>query len=81
MILGSGEGTATAVTNSHVVRGLTAAGGGQGSGTGRGGLQVTLADGAQASVKVLGDDPSSDLAVMRFEPEVEPTVAPLGRGR
>ena len=78
VILGSGEGTATAVTNSHVVRGLTAAGGGQGSGTGRGGLQVTLADGAQASVEVLGDDPSSDLAVIRFEPEVEPTVAPLG---
>ncbi len=66
VILGSGEGTATAVTNSHVVRGLTAAGGGQGSGTGRGGLRVTLADGAQASVEVLGDDPSSDLAVMRF---------------
>lgn len=81
MILGSGEGMATAVTNSHVVRGLTAAGGGQGSGTGRGGLQVTLADGAQASVEVLGDDPSSDLAVMRFEPEVEPTVAPLGEAR
>ena len=41
-------------------------------------MRVTLADGAQASVEVLGDDPSSDLAVMRFEPEVEPTVAPLG---
>lgn len=44
-------------------------------------MQVTLADGAQASVEVLGDDPSSDLAVMRFEPEVEPTVAPLGEAR
>ena len=44
-------------------------------------MRVTLADGAQASVEVLGDDPSSDLAVMRFEPEVEPTVAPLGEAR
>jgi S1-C subfamily serine protease len=82
VILGTGEGTATAVTNSHVVRGLAGAGGGQGgrqgSGTGRGGLRVSLADGAQASVEVLGDDPSSDLAVIRFEPEVEPAVAPLG---
>jgi len=41
-------------------------------------LRVSLADGAQASVEVLGDDPSSDLAVIRFEPEVEPAVAPLG---
>jgi serine protease Do len=82
VVLGSSEGTATAVTNSHVVRGLTAAGGQggsmQGSETARGRLQVTLADGAQANVEVLGDDPSSDLAVIRFEPEVEPAVAPLG---
>ena len=81
--MGTGEGAATAVTNSHVVRGLAAAGDGQGGrqgggGTGRGGLRVTLADGAQASAEVLGDDPSSDLAVIRFEPEVEPAVAPLG---
>ncbi len=82
MILGSSEGAATAVTNSHVVRGLAAADGGQGgrqgSGTGRGGLRVTLAAGAEANVEVLGDDPSSDLAMIRFEPEVEPAVAPLG---
>jgi S1-C subfamily serine protease len=82
VILGTGEGTATAVTNSHVVRGLAAAGSGQGGRqggrTGRGGLRATLADGAQASVEVLGDDPPSDLAVIRFEPEVEPAVAPLG---
>jgi S1-C subfamily serine protease len=82
VILGTGEGTATAVTNSHVVRGLAGAGGGQGDrqggGTGRGGLRASLADGAQASVEVLGDDPPSDLAVIRFEPEVEPAVAPLG---
>lgn len=82
MVLGSSEGTATAVTNSHVVRGLAAAGGQdrsrQGGGTGRGRLRVTLGDGAQANVEVLGDDPPSDLAVIRFEPESEPTVAPLG---
>ena len=78
VILGTGSGTATAVTNSHVVRGLAAAGSGQGGRTGRGGLRATLADGAQASVEVLGDDPPSDLAVIRFEPDVEPAVAPLG---
>jgi serine protease Do len=78
VILGTGEGTATAVTNSHVVRGLAAAGSGQGGRTGRGGLRATLADGAHASVEVLGDDPPSDLAVIRFEPDVEPAVAPLG---
>jgi serine protease Do len=78
VILGTGEGTATAVTNSHVVRGLAAAGSGQGGRTGRGGLRATLADGAQVSVEVLGDDPPSDLAVIRFEPDVEPAVAPLG---
>ena len=70
VILGSAEGTATAVTNSHVVRGL-----------GREGLQVTLADDTQADAEVLGDDPSSDLAVLRFAPESEPTVAPLGETR
>jgi serine protease Do len=82
VILGTGEGAATAVTNSHVVRGLAAAGGEQGGrqggGTGRGALRVSLAEGAQASGEVLGDDPPSDLAVIRFEPEVEPAVAPLG---
>ena len=78
VILGTGEGTATAVTNSHVVRGLAAAGSGQGGRTGRGGLRATLADGAQAGVEVLGDDPPSDLAMIRFEPDVEPAVAPLG---
>lgn len=70
VILGSAEGTATAVTNSHVVRGL-----------GREGLQVTLADDTQVDAEVLGDDPSSDLAVLRFSPESEPTVAPLGETR
>jgi S1-C subfamily serine protease len=70
VILGSDGQTATAVTNSHVVRGLTRAGGN--------GLRVTLTDGTIVPVEVLGDDPSSDLAVVRFEPEGEFTVAPLG---
>src|SRR4028118_16267 len=70
VILGSAEGTATAVTNSHVARGL-----------GREGLPVTLADNTQVDAEVLGDDPSSDLAVLRFSPESGPTVAPLGETR
>ena len=86
VILGSDEGTATAVTNSHVVRGLREAGR---RGRGRGGrpsdgdvgLRVTLADGTTADAVVLGDDPSSDLAVVRFEPEGEFTVAPLGESQ
>ncbi len=74
VILGSNEGAATAVTNSHVVRGLRQRGG-------RGELRVTLADGATADAEMLGDDPSSDLAVVRFETEGEPVVAPLGEAQ
>ena len=73
--LGSDGRTATAVTNSHVVRGLGRAG--------DGGLRVTLADDSTADAEVLGDDPSSDLAVIRFAApqEVAPEVAPLGEAR
>jgi serine protease Do len=74
VILGSDDGAATAVTNSHVVRGLRQRGG-------EGRLRVTLADGATAEAEVLGDDPSSDLAVVRFEPEGELAVAPLGEAK
>ncbi len=74
VILGSNDGAATAVTNSHVVRGLRQRGGG-------GELRVTLADGATADAEMLGDDPSSDLAVVRFETEGEPVVAPLGEAQ
>ncbi len=74
VILGSNEGAATAVTNSHVVRGLRQRGGG-------GELRVTLADGATADAEMLGDDPSSDLAVVRFETEGKPVVAPLGEAK
>ena len=73
VILGSDGSSATAVTNSHVVRGLARAGTRAGSG-----LSVTLADGATVAAEVLGDDPPSDLAVVRFEPEGEFAVAPLG---
>ena len=80
VILGSDDGSATAVTNSHVVRGLSRADGRQGGGAG-GGLRATLADGMAMSAEVLGDDPPSDLAVVRFEPEGEFTVAPLGEAQ
>jgi serine protease Do len=72
VILGSDGRSATAVTNSHVVRGLRRAGGD---------LKVLLGDGASVDAEVLGDDRSSDLAVVRFEPEGEPVVAPLGEAR
>jgi serine protease Do len=76
VILGSDEGTATAVTNSHVVRGLR-----QRAMRRSGGMRVTLADGSTVDAEVLGDDPSSDLGVVRFAPEGEFTVAPLGEAQ
>ena len=84
VILGSDGETATAVTNSHVVRGLRDArprgrGGRSPSGDVR--LRVTLADGSQADVEVLGDDLPSDLGVIRFRPEGEFTVATLGESQ
>src|ERR687885_471586 len=75
VILGSDGHASIAVTNSHVVRGLRRVGGSVN------GLQVTLADGTTASVEILGDDPPSDLAVVRFVPEGEFTVAPLGEAQ
>src|SRR5215208_6566257 len=76
VILGSDEGTATAVTNSHVVRGLR-----QRAMRRSGGMRVSLADGSTVDAEVLGDDPSSDLGVLRFAPEGEFTVAPLGEAQ
>ena len=76
VILGSDGQAATAATNSHVVRGLR-----QGASSSGGNLQATLADGTTASAEVLGDDPPSDLAVVRFEPEGEFSVAPLGESQ
>jgi serine protease Do len=75
VILGSDGDSATAVTNSHVVRGLKRAGGRRGR---SGGIEVTLPGGSSIPAEVLGDDPPSDLAVVRFTPEEEPTIATLG---
>ena len=75
VVLGADDGTATAVTNAHVVRGLRRAGGRRGS---PGGIEVTLSGGSPVPAEVLGDDPPSDLAVVRFTPEEEPTIATLG---
>ena len=83
VILGHDGETATAVTNSHVVRGL------QQRANGRrrtrqpadGGLQVMLPDGTRVDAEVLGDDPQSDLGVVRFVPEGEFAVAPLGESQ
>jgi serine protease Do len=75
IILGSDGHAGIAVTNSHVVRGLRRVG------RSVSGLQVTLADGTTTSLEVLGDDPPSDLAVVRFEPEGELAVAPLGEAQ
>src|SRR5215204_6538802 len=75
VVLGTKDGSATAVTNAHVVRGLRRAGGGRGN---PGGIEVTLPGGSPVPVEVLGDDPPSDLAVVRFAPEEEPTTATLG---
>jgi serine protease Do len=74
VILGTDDGSATAVTNSHVVRGLRRARGRSRSN----GIEVTLSGGASVPAEVLGDDPPSDLAVVRFTPEEQPTVATLG---
>jgi serine protease Do len=73
VVLGTDGTTATAVTNSHVVRGLDSAGSRRG-----GGMRVTFSDGTSVPAEVLGDDPLSDLGVVRFVPEKEPTVAALG---
>jgi serine protease Do len=75
VILGTDDASATAVTNSHVVRGLRRAGGRRGR---PGSIEVTLSGGPSIPAEVLGDDPPSDLAVVRFTPEEEPTVATLG---
>ena len=74
VILGFEGDSATAITNSHVVRGLRS----RRAGNPGGDIQVTLSDGSSVSAEVLGDDPPSDLAVVRFDTEEEPTVATLG---
>ena len=78
VILGTDGAAATAVTNSHVVRGLRRAGNRRGGRGTSGGLQVTPSGGASVPAEVLGDDPPSDLAVLRFTPEEEVPIATLG---
>jgi serine protease Do len=83
VVLGSDGESATAVTNSHVVRGLSRVGRRPGPRLGSRGegfpdLEVALTGGASVPTEVLGDDPPSDLAVVRFTPEEEPVVAELG---
>jgi serine protease Do len=75
VILGTDDLSATAVTNSHVVRGLRRA---EGRGRRSNAIEVTLSGGTSIPAEVLGDDPPSDVAVVRFTPDEEPTVATLG---
>jgi serine protease Do len=75
VILGTDGSSTTAVTNSHVVQGLRKAGGRRGRSVS---IEVTLSGGTSIPAEVLGDDPPSDLAVVRFTPEEESTVATLG---
>jgi len=78
VVLGMDGNSATAVTNSHVVRGLQRARGRRGRQETSDGIEVSLSGGGSFPAEVLGDDPPSDLAVVRFTPDEEPPVATLG---
>ena len=78
VVLGMDGNSATAVTNSHVVRGLQRARGRRGRRETSDGIEVSLSGGGSFPAEVLGDDPPSDLAVVRFTPDEEPPVATLG---
>ncbi len=72
VILGTEGDAVIAVTNSHVVRGIRRITGGSG------GIEATLSDGSSVPVDVLGDDPPSDLAAVRFAPAEDLAIATLG---
>ncbi len=78
VVLGMDGNSATAVTNSHVVRGLQKARGRRGRQETSDGIEVSLSGGGSFPAEVLGDDPPSDLAVVRFTSDEEPPVATLG---
>ena len=78
VVLGMDGNSATAVTNSHVVRGLQRARGRRGRQETSDGIEVSLSGGGSFPAEVLGDDPPSDLAVVRFTSDEEPPVATLG---
>ncbi|MGI8911674.1 MAG: S1C family serine protease [Rubrobacteraceae bacterium] len=78
VVLGTDGDSATAVTNSHVVRGLRMARGRRGRRETSDGIEVSLSGGGSFPAEVLGEDPPSDLAVVRFAPDEEPPVATLG---
>src|SRR5215216_6642452 len=60
VIVGIEGDSATAITNSHVVRGLRS----RSASNAGGDIQVTLSDGTSAEAEVLGHHPPSDLAVV-----------------
>lgn len=75
---GAGSGILVApdgliLTNSHVAG---AAGGGAGSGGAR--VEVTTADGQDLRARLVGDDPDTDLALLRVDEAVTLPAAPLG---
>ena len=77
VVIGKDGSALTAVTNSHAVRELRRQSGRT--------LTVTLSGSEPVPAEVLGDDPPSDLAVVRFEPRAslgeELAVAPLGEAQ
>jgi serine protease Do len=72
-VLAGGEGRDRETgTRRHIGRSLERRGGD---------IRAIPSGGSPVSAEVLGDDPPSDLAVVRFEPEEEPVVAELGEAK